>query len=81
MERRWFPVAVLFLAVALGVRAQSPPAAATSAAGGGAPGTPPSDVELVEHLLAARKDYQISLEQLRAHYIAVGDVERARWAE
>lgn len=46
-----------------------------------APGSPPSDVELVERLLAARKEYQVSLEQLRAHYVSVGDAERAKWAE
>jgi TolA-binding protein len=39
------------------------------------------DAELVERLLAARRDYQTTLENLRAHYIATGDVERARWAE
>ncbi len=45
--------------------------------------TPPatSDIDLVERLLAARRDYQITLEQLRAHYVKVGDLERARWAE
>jgi hypothetical protein len=31
--------------------------------------------------LAARRDYQTALEQLRAYYLAVGDVEKARWAE
>jgi tetratricopeptide (TPR) repeat protein len=35
----------------------------------------------VERLLAARRDYQTTLEQLRTHYLAVGDVERAHWAE
>lgn len=40
-----------------------------------------SDVELVERLLAARRDYQTAMEQLRAHYQSVGDVERMRWAE
>jgi TolA-binding protein len=39
------------------------------------------DVEIVERLLSARKDYQATLEALRAHYIATGDIERARWAE
>lgn len=77
----WSVAAALVVAgvIALTVRAQnsSPPASQ------GKPpvGTPPSDVELVERTLAARKDYQVSLEQLRAHYISVGDVERARWAE
>jgi TolA-binding protein len=38
-------------------------------------------MELVERLLAARRDYQTSLEQLRLYYLRVGDLERARWAE
>jgi TolA-binding protein len=38
-------------------------------------------VELVEKVLAARRDYQVSLEALRAHYIAVQDTERERWTE
>jgi tetratricopeptide (TPR) repeat protein len=48
---------------------------------GSSPGTVNSDVALVERLLAARRDYQLALEQLRRHYLAAGDVERARWAE
>lgn len=40
-----------------------------------------SDVQMVERLLAARKEYQLTLEKLRAFYIATGDVQRARWAE
>ncbi len=47
--------------------------------------TPPkkgaSDIELVERLLAARKEYQSTLESLRAQYISNGDIEHARWAE
>jgi tetratricopeptide (TPR) repeat protein len=39
------------------------------------------DVEIVERLLAARKEYQMTLEALRAHYIATADIERAHWAE
>jgi TolA-binding protein len=42
---------------------------------------PASDVELVEKLLVARREYQKTLEQLRAHYVNVGDIERAKWAE
>jgi TolA-binding protein len=45
------------------------------------PGTVNSDVALVERLLAARRDYQLALEQLRKHYLAAGDIERAHWAE
>jgi hypothetical protein len=70
--------AVLFgLGVAVAVGAQQP---------GRLPvppgkGKPASDVELVEKVLAARRDYQVSLEALRAHYISVQDTERARWTE
>src|SRR5947208_17050178 len=50
--------------------------------GGKPPGTvPASDIELAERLLAARKEYQTALEELRKHYVAVGDAKRARWAE
>lgn len=37
--------------------------------------------ELVERLLAARKEYQVTLEMLRARYIKTGNIEKARWAE
>lgn len=40
-----------------------------------------SDVQLVERLLAARKEYQLTLEALRKHYIQTADTQRARWAE
>jgi tetratricopeptide (TPR) repeat protein len=40
-----------------------------------------TEVELVERILAARRDYQSTLEQLRLHYIKVGDLERSRWVE
>jgi TolA-binding protein len=50
------------------------------AAPGGSP-KPPSELEVVEKLLAVRRDYQQTLEQLRLYYIGAGDVEKARWAE
>jgi hypothetical protein len=40
-----------------------------------------SDIELVEKLNSARKQYQTTLEQLRQHYIATGEVDKAKWAE
>jgi hypothetical protein len=46
-----------------------------------APAGKVSDAPLVERLLAARKEYQYTLEALRKHYIRAGDIERARWAE
>jgi len=39
------------------------------------------DIDLVEKVLNARKEYQTSLEALRAHYINVGEIEKAKWAE
>jgi TolA-binding protein len=40
-----------------------------------------SDIDKVERVIASRREYQKSLEVLRTHYIAAGDIERARWAE
>jgi TolA-binding protein len=60
------------LAVGLTLTAQAPPAKDSKSG---------SDHALVERLLAARREYQETLETLRGHYIAVGDLERARWAE
>ena len=71
----------LLLALALGSATLAQAPRGTPAPGGKAPSGPASDVELVERLLASRRDYQVALEQLRTHYQSVGDVERARWAE
>ncbi len=49
------------------------------AAGGTGGGN--GDVQMVERILAARKEYQESLEALRAYYVSAGDIDRARWAE
>jgi tetratricopeptide (TPR) repeat protein len=57
-----------------------PPPVAPSVGKKGLPGKA-TDFEQVERLLSARREYQLVLEALRAHYIAVGDIERARWAE
>jgi hypothetical protein len=71
---RYFPLVILsLLAAAYVLRAQATPDGAASPY--------KSDLELVEKLLVVRHDYQVTLEQLRAHYMAVGDVERAKWAE
>lgn len=61
--------------------AQPPGTGKPAPATAGTKAAPASDIELVERLLAARRDYQLALEQLRAHYIAKGDVERTQWAE
>src|SRR5262249_16124053 len=73
---RWtVPLVALAAGFALAVWAQTP--------GGGGKGAQPStaDMELVERLIVARKDYQRTLELLRAHYVKVNDLERGKWAE
>ncbi len=47
----------------------------------GKPYAPPNDLPLVERVLAARREYQKSLESLREHYQKASDVERQRWVE
>jgi TolA-binding protein len=73
--RTWVVVLGMALGLCVGLAAQ-PPSSSPSKDKKGA-----SDSALVERLLAARREYQETLETLRGHYIAVGDLERARWAE
>jgi hypothetical protein len=40
-----------------------------------------SDVEVVKRTVAARKEYEESLRELRAHYSKAGDKQRLEWAE
>jgi hypothetical protein len=76
---RWVaPVAVL---LAIHLIAISPRAQAPATKGGAATKPSGTDVELVEHLIVLRRDYQKTLEQLRQVYMRAGDVERGRWAE
>jgi TolA-binding protein len=71
---------VLFLGLAATLFAQTPPAS-PPAKPKPAPGTKITDAELVEKVNATRRDYQLSLEKLRAHYIEDGEIEKAKWAE
>lgn len=75
LSRRRATAVVFGLAMAVTVGAQPPYRPSGTAKG------KTSDVELVEKVLAARRDYQVSLEALRAHYISVQDTERERWTE
>jgi hypothetical protein len=81
MPWRWSFMVILALvasaSTAMPLRGQT----VTPVGNGKAPAATPSDIELVEKLLVARREYQRILEQLRTHYISVGDVERAKWAE
>jgi len=40
-----------------------------------------SDIDLVKRTNAARREYEESLRELRAHYVKVGDKQRVEWAE
>jgi hypothetical protein len=71
---RWLIASVFCSGAAAALFAQTP-ATPTSTSG------IKNDLELVQKLNAARKEYQTSLEQLRQLYLQAGDVERARWAE
>ena len=75
-SRRFLFVAISLLGLLPFVAAQTTPAPKDKKSSGKT-----NDVELVERLMAARKEYQITLENLRAFYIQAGDIERARWAE
>lgn len=69
------------LAVLLAGWCLLPMAAEEKEAGTGKPPAPPDDVPLVKRVIAARLEYQSSLEQLRAHYLQQGDMERTHWVE
>lgn len=71
MSFRWFAPVIVLLACLVLVQGQTQPSKQTDT----------GDIELVERLLVARRDYQKTLILLRAHYLKVGDMERARWAE
>jgi hypothetical protein len=72
-RRTLFVALAPILGAGLTLLAQSPPASKDPKGS--------TDHTLVERLLAARREYQETLETLRAHYIATGDMERARLAE
>ena len=71
-QRRLVPLLVVFALVLL---ATVPPAQTQQ--------NPPKagDLELVQKVSAARREYQRSLEQLYLHYRQVNDKERERWAK
>jgi TolA-binding protein len=78
MRKGLLGASLLVLALWAAAAAQSP---STSPPAKGKKLGAKGDVEIVERLLAARKEYQITLEALRTHYIGTGDIERGRWAE
>ena len=78
MVRRWtVPLYLLAAGVFTGVWAQGP----SNNNNKGQIPTGTGDLEFVERVLVARRDYQKALEHLRAHYKKAQDDERAKWAE
>jgi TolA-binding protein len=73
MSYRHWPGTLLLLVALVSAAPADAPAPKTKGKG--------ADAEWVERLLAARREYQVTLEKLRAYYISAGDYERARWAE
>jgi hypothetical protein len=47
----------------------------------GSPAEKVGEVELVEGVIKARKDYWASLDKLRQHYVATNEIEKAKWVE
>ena len=77
MAHRWLaPLLVLFAIAALA----TVPHGHTQPAAPGAAGKS-SDLEFVQKVLTARREYQKTLEQLYVHYHQVNDKERERWAK
>ena len=63
---------VVVLADSSSTTPPSPKGSATERAG---------EVELVEGVLKARKDYWTSLDKLRQHYLSANEIEKAKWVE
>jgi hypothetical protein len=80
MYRRCLFALVLGVVFVLGGEAQQPTKPGAGPAKGAAP-KPVSDIDLVEKVLNCRRDYQVSLEALRAHYVSTNEPEKVRWAE
>lgn len=74
MPQRWLALMLVAFGIAIlavAPRAQTQPAANNKNA----------DLELVQKVIATRRDYQKALEQLYVHYRMVNDKERERWAK
>jgi TolA-binding protein len=78
--RYWLGSLGLLLALAIAVQPLATTSGQTPAAKAGGSGNA-NDLELVEKLLASRREYQKALENLRLQYLKAGDPERAKWAE
>jgi len=70
LKRRWVGTAAVALGLGVAAGAQPRPAANTA-----------GEIAAVKRVIAARREYQIALEQLHGYYAAIGEGENARWSE
>jgi TolA-binding protein len=76
---RWFLAASLLAAGVVTAAVVADTNAPPVPKGGATDST--GEVELIESVIKARKDYWSALDKLRQHYVATHDVEKAKWAE
>lgn len=81
MKRVLVPALYLSGVLLVGWGAAGSPGADDKKAGGSLPPAATSDVELVERVIAARKEYEATMRKLREHYEKHGDKLRTGWAE
>jgi tetratricopeptide (TPR) repeat protein len=75
VAKRWWAPSIVLFSIALLATAPHAQQPGVDNAG------KQSDLELVQKVLNARRDYQKTLEQLYVHYHQVNDKERERWAK
>ncbi len=81
MVKRWLiAAAVVGGGVGVAVLADTTPTSNPPAKGAAAP-EHAGEVELVEGVLKARKDYWVALDKLRQYYVSTNDIEKAKWVE
>jgi tetratricopeptide (TPR) repeat protein len=73
----WCLVSGVFSLFAIAGFADTPPAPTPK----GNSAETSGEVELVESVIKARKDYWVALDKLRQHYVATNDIEKAKWVE
>ena len=81
MAIRWLIAALLLGGGGVGVAVLADTTPTSNPSPKGAAPEHAGEVELVEAVLKARKDYWVALDKLRQHYVATNEIEKARWVE
>jgi TolA-binding protein len=79
VNTRWLIATGLLIAggISIAVLADSPATTPSKPPAADKPG----EVDLVENVIKARKEYWASLDKLRQNYIATNEIEKAKWVE